>query len=96
MVPPNCILGLDNAKVHLTEEVEAQLRRINHVFLPPYSPDFTPIELLFGWMKIVMKQYYSSPEDIQVIVRRILQSCPQNKIEGFYREAARFWYSNEL
>lgn len=53
----NSVLVLDNARIHHNSEwidlVEGLGGRVE--FLPPYSPDFNPIELAFrqikGWLK---------------------------------------------
>lgn len=50
---PGDVVVLDNLKVHkaagLAELVEARGARL--LYLPPYSPDFTPIELAFSKLK---------------------------------------------
>ena len=50
---PGDVVVLDNLRVHkapgLAELVEARGARL--LFLPPYSPDFTPIELAFSKLK---------------------------------------------
>ncbi|MGI4871176.1 MAG: IS630 family transposase [Janthinobacterium lividum] len=50
---PGDIVVLDNLRVHkaagLAELVEARGARL--LYLPPYSPDFTPIELAFSKLK---------------------------------------------
>lgn len=52
-LPPASVLVLDNARIHhgvaLREAVEAAGHRL--LFLPPYSPDFNPIELVWSWLK---------------------------------------------
>jgi len=52
-LPPGRVLVMDNARIHhrqtLHEKVAAAGCRI--VYLPPYSPDFNPIELVWSWLK---------------------------------------------
>lgn len=46
---PNCVLLLDNASIHHSDEV-AQICKDHGVvleFLPPYSPHFAPVETVF-------------------------------------------------
>jgi transposase len=53
---PNTVLLLDNASIHKTNAVKnaARDRGFELLFLPPYSPEFNPIELVFG----VAKQHF--------------------------------------
>ena len=54
---PGDVVVLDNLPAHkvagLTELVEARGARL--LYLPPYSPDFNPIELAFGKLKIWLR-----------------------------------------
>jgi len=47
------IIVMDNAPVHNKKQLRSILKRYGHVLLPlpPYSPDFNPIEGSFGGMK---------------------------------------------
>ena len=53
------VLILDNARIHhdndLIEYIEAFGSRVE--FLPPYSPDFNPIETCFSVIKSFLKRY---------------------------------------
>lgn len=50
---PNSVLVVDNASIHkvagIREMIEERGARL--LFLPPYSPDFNPIELAFSTIK---------------------------------------------
>lgn len=52
-------LLLDNASLHKTVQVKAAFESKGYlpVFIPPYSPEFNPIELMFG---IIKTKYYAS------------------------------------
>jgi len=47
------IVIMDNAPFHKKNDIEAILSKHGHAFLPlpPYSPDFNPIEQTFGVLK---------------------------------------------
>ena len=47
------IVIMDNAPFHKKKEISAILEKKGHAFLPlpPYSPDFNPIEKTFGVFK---------------------------------------------
>ena len=44
---------MDNARIHHARAATAFLHynNVNHIFLPPYSPELNPIELVFGVLK---------------------------------------------
>ena len=46
-------LVMDNARIHHARATTAFLHEnnINHIFLPPYSPELNPIENVFGVLK---------------------------------------------
>lgn len=52
-LPPGCFLAMDNASVHRVHDVTQLCAAVGvtPVFLPPYSPDLNPIELVFGLLK---------------------------------------------
>ena len=55
---PGAVLVLDNARTHhggkIAEIVEAA--GCSLLYLPPYSPDFNPIELAWAWIKRVVRR----------------------------------------
>jgi transposase len=56
------VIVIDNARFHKKEEIRAILDKDGHVLLPlpPYSPDFNPIENSFGIIK--SKRQYLPPD----------------------------------
>ena len=58
-VNPRSVIVMDNAAIHHADqdEVARELEQLGVLvyFLPPYSPDLNPIELLFSKVKYVMK-----------------------------------------
>lgn len=58
----NIVLILDNAKFHKSSYVFATAFRLNItlIFLPPYSPDLNPIELVWKDLKRWVNTYYYS------------------------------------
>ena len=54
---PGDVVVLDNLAVHKQPEVRAALAAVGaHLrFLPPYSPDFNPIELAFAKLKAFLR-----------------------------------------
>ena len=60
-LPPNSLIILDNAAFHKTAETQKIIHDSTHelLFLPPYSPDFNPIEQDFAIIKKRLK--FSNP-----------------------------------
>jgi transposase len=54
------VIILDNVSIHTNNEVTALLEGAGHIvkYLPPYSPDYNPIELTFGMLKAWIKRNY--------------------------------------
>lgn len=54
---PGDVVVLDNLAVHKQPEVRAAIEHVGARlrFLPPYSPDFNPIEMAFAKLKAFMR-----------------------------------------
>ena len=59
---PDSILIMDNAAFHKTAKTRELIQEAGHtlLFLPPYSPDFNPIEQDFATLK--KRRQYASPD----------------------------------
>ena len=53
------VLVMDNCSVHHAQEMKDLLRDagILLLYLPPYSPDYNPIEELFSYAKYYLKEH---------------------------------------
>lgn len=85
-------LILDNASVHRSKEVVALLEghKINYLYLPPYSPEFNPIELAWSKLKNFIRTI--SPLSVPVLDFTILtglQLISKKDIEGYFRHVNR-------
>jgi transposase len=62
---PEDVLLLDNSSVHTSKLVLDKLKEcgIKYLFLPPYSPDLNPIELLWVTMKSVLRKLKARTRD---------------------------------
>jgi len=95
---PNSILVMDNASWHRDPRVPALCARFRVllIYLPPYSPDYNPIEAYFGdCKKLVRRRYQYSGGDAQSELEFLafLRSCAEERgncnsaIAGHYRQA---------
>lgn len=71
---PNSTIIWDNARFHNKEQLPAIAQRYGHyvLFLPPYSPDFNPIEQDFATIK-KRRQYAERDNALEDIVK--LYNC---------------------
>jgi transposase len=57
LLRPGQIVVLDNLSVHKADSIREAIeaRQCTLLFLPPYSPDFTPIEQAFSKVKAILR-----------------------------------------
>ena len=72
---PRSIIIMDNCSIHRVQEVTDLLNSVGVLsfFLPPYSPDYNPIELAFSYIKHYLREH----EDIihHVTPTHLIQSA---------------------
>jgi transposase len=86
---PGQVVVLDNLSVHkaasIREAIEA--RHCALLLLPPYSPDFTPIEQAFSKIKAILR-------GIGARTREALQEAVRLAIEAITRDDAVAWFTH--
>jgi transposase len=98
---PRSILILDNAKIHMYEELQDLVLSKGALlfFLPPYSPDLNPIEVGFSLLKRWLMKYghlayRGAPE---LVMATALRECTRNTEAtgyGLYRHCG--YHASEL
>ena len=78
------IVVLDNCSSHHVSEVVEEFRKagIMVLFLPPYSPDYMPIELCFSYIKYYLKSHddiFQAVSDPSVIIKSAFDSVNQDQ-----------------
>ena len=82
------ILLLDNSSVHKSKLVLETLQnlKIKFLFLPRYSPDYNPIELLWAFMKSVLKKLKArTREKLIDSINLAFDSIPENYILNWFK-----------
>jgi transposase len=57
-IKPGQYVIMDNASIHKSDEITAMIKNVGAkvVFLPPYSPDLSPIEKMWSKVKEILKR----------------------------------------
>jgi len=93
---PNSVVVMDNCRIHKHPRIQAmiQARGMRCEFLPPYSPDYNPIELAFSCMKyhlrrngeyVRMVMTQMSDAEIYLCLLRALYTITSDDCRGWYR-----------
>ena len=88
-------LVMDNARIHHSRASQAFLREndIEHIYLPPYSPDLNPIENVFGVLKSRCRSLgvVQNRVELKRRIENVILSMNQNLNVGeFYRRMRQF------
>jgi len=92
-INPHSVVIMDNCSIHHLSNIVKMIEEVGAIvhFLPPYSPDFMPIELTFSKVKILMKADEHTCMDVETALLAAFatitpQDC-QNWISesGLYR-----------
>lgn len=87
---PYSVLVMDNAPIHKEEMIRAlcTAKSVVLLMLPPYSPDFNPIENSFGLFKRYLKLHFEDTEtaDLPEAIMEAARCCLTPEIvENLYR-----------
>lgn len=71
------IVIMDNASVHKVKGIREKIEAVgaNVLYLPPYSPDFNPIELLWSKMKAFLRKVKARTYDSLIIALNDALDC---------------------
>lgn len=87
-LPAGSVLVLDNAKIHHGAKLAQIVEKAGCwlLYLPPYSPDYNPIELVWSWIKHRVRTF--APRDDEQREARIRQAqteLPPQAAPGWFR-----------
>jgi len=77
---PGQTIVMDNATFHKSLKTKNLIERAgcNLLFLPPYSPDFNPIEKFWSWLKKRLREIINSFKNLQDALIFIFKTCTSN------------------
>ena len=72
----NSVIIMDNARIHHDETLVESVEEVGGkvVYLPPYSPDFNPIEYSFSVIKHVLKALEREHSNITFRVQKVFKN----------------------
>ena len=75
----NSVIILDNARIHHNQEWISVIEELGGrvLFLPPYSPDFNPIELAFAYIKQWLKRWKDFVSNCDDPIYPLVLACAQ-------------------
>lgn len=93
----NYIIIMDNARTHKFSDVESILEQhnISYIRLSPYSPDFSPIELLWNTVKTKLKMFWNSTRSLDQLIEQAMLDCTEDDFNNFYHHCMHIWNSSE-
>ena len=76
-LPPGAVIVMDNASFHRKAQLIplAQKYGFRLIFLPPYSPEFNPIENFWAWLKRYLRSTLSSFPSFDAAIFDAFQVC---------------------
>jgi transposase len=88
-VRPGQVVVLDNLSVHTAARIRRALdaRGCELLFLPPYSPDFTPIEQAFSKLKAILR-------GLGARTREALEQAVGVAVDAITRQDALAWFAH--
>ena len=86
---PGQVVVLDNLSVHQADRIRAAIeaRGCRLLFLPPYSPDLTPIEQAFSNVKAILRRLGARARDDLVEAIRLA-------VDAITRDDALAWFAH--
>src|SRR5262249_8269005 len=86
---PGQVVVVDNLSAHKAESIRQAIeaRGCELLFLPPYSPDFTPSEQAFSKLKAILR-------GLGARTREAVQEAVRLAIEAITRDDATAWFAH--
>ena len=85
---PGWVIVLDNARIHKGGKIEQIVTGAGCklLYLPPYSPDFWPIEPAWGWVKHHVRQRCPRDDHSRILaVEESVQALPPDFAPNWFR-----------
>jgi len=96
-LPKASIIVMDNASVHKPAYVKDIVRQqhLMYLFQSPYSPDYNPIEFVFGWIKQHLQRYEYSTDTLEDIIQTAIANLTPELVAKFVLHCQHVWEDEE-
>lgn len=87
------IIIMDNVRFHYCKEVKDKIESVGAkiLFLPPYSPDLSPIENMWSKIKNILRKIRPrTPETFNAVIKSAFKAISQTDIKKWYRHCG-YW-----
>ena len=84
------IVIMDNLPAHKVSGVRQAIENAgaNLLYLPPYSPDFNPIEMAFSKLKAMLKKAAARTiNDLWQVIGNLISEFKPNECENYFKAA---------
>jgi transposase len=88
---PGDVVVLDNLAAHRVDGVRQALAAAGAsiLYLPPYSPDYNPIEQLFAKLKALLRKAAARTRDqLRSTIGHLLDACPTTECANYLRHCS--------
>jgi transposase len=84
---PGAVVVMDNLKAHKVEGIEQMIETVGAriVYLPPYSPEFNPIEHLWWQLKAFIRRFV--PKRVEAITKLLdlgVSLCSSRELRNYF------------
>jgi len=88
----NSVIVMDNTKIHYDEKLVESIEQMGCkiLYLPPYSPDYNPIETAFSGIKLWLKRnrtFVENCNDPKYSLLLALSQVIPNMTKGYFKES---------
>ncbi len=90
ILKPSHVLVMDNVSFHKNKQLEQIMNEVGAriIYLPPYHPEFNPIEEMWSKVKIYLRKCQArSLDSFQNAIKSAFQAVTQNDLLGWFKHA---------
>ena len=87
--PNGTVLLLDNCSIHHGNDSTFESLEVTPLYLPPYSPQYQPVELAFSKVKQIFRSLWPHPMGVPAAIEHAVSQITVSDIQGYFRHTER-------